>query len=97
MQHEVLGGQPGLSHRVSAFVRLSEVSPDERRRICTVGVAPVVALEAGILVEMIAPVEAAIRAAPILKVDELQVVCFHVTICAFLRAPGHDLRASDFT
>lgn len=45
--------------------------PQKERCACSVRISAVVALETGVLVEVVAPVEAAIGVAAILEIDEL--------------------------
>lgn len=45
--------------------------PQKERCACSVGIPAVVALESGVLIEVVAPVEAAIGVATVLEIDEL--------------------------
>jgi len=68
-------------------MRFGQVVSDEGRRAPPVRVPPVVALEAGVLVEVVAPVEAPVRDAAVLEVDELQAVRRNIAVCAVLSMP----------
>ena len=76
-----------IPHRFTPAMRFGQVVLDEGRCAAPVRVPPIVALEAGVLVEVVAPVEAPVRDAAVLEVDELQAVRRHVAVRAVLRMP----------